>query len=326
MATPGNGSARSGRIAVGMAFAALSAGTFGASGVFASSLISSGWSPALVAIARLGSSALLLTVPAVMQMRDRWTVLRREAGRVMVYGLVAIAGGQLFYFNAIESIPIGLAVLLEYLGVVLVVGWLWARGGQRPRRLTVAGGVAAIGGLALLADLATSAQISPVGIMWGLLEAVSLAIYFLLSAAADGDEAVPPLVMAWAGMSVGAAFLAMAGQTGALRLYGNADDVELVHRHVSWILPVLELSLVSAVIAYVAGISATRRLGAKLASFAGIAEVFFAVLYAWLLLNQVPSPLEFMGGALIVAGVILVRIDENQQRGSRWDGPVSDAK
>ena len=72
----------------------------------------------------------------------------------MIYGLVAIAGGQLFYFNAIESIPIGLAVLLEYLGVVLVVGWLWAVRGQRPGRLTVAGVVTAIAGLALLADVA----------------------------------------------------------------------------------------------------------------------------------------------------------------------------
>ncbi len=67
----------------------------------------------------------------------------------MVYGLVAIAGGQLAYFNAIESIPIDIAVLLEYLGVVLVVGWLWAVRGQRPGRLTVTGTVTAIAGLAL---------------------------------------------------------------------------------------------------------------------------------------------------------------------------------
>jgi drug/metabolite transporter (DMT)-like permease len=87
-------------------------------------------------------------------LRGRWALLRREAGRVLLYGLVAIVGGQLCYFNAIESIPIGLAVLLEYLGVVLVVGWLWAVRSQRPGRLTVAGVVTAIAGLALLADLA----------------------------------------------------------------------------------------------------------------------------------------------------------------------------
>ena len=83
-------------------------------------------------------------------MRGRWVLLRREAGTVVVCGVVAIAGGQLCYFNAIESIPIGLAVLLEYLGVVLIVGWLWAVRGQRPGRLTAAGAAAALGGSALL--------------------------------------------------------------------------------------------------------------------------------------------------------------------------------
>ena len=78
-----------------------------------------------MAIARLGGAAVLLTVPAVVRLRGRWALLPREAGRAVLYGL-AIACGQLFYFNALESIPIGLAVLLEYLGVVLVVGWLWA--------------------------------------------------------------------------------------------------------------------------------------------------------------------------------------------------------
>jgi drug/metabolite transporter (DMT)-like permease len=196
---PGHGTARSGPAAAGITLAVLSAGTFGTSGIFASALISTGWSPAAVAIARLGGSAVLLAVPAVLQLRGRWALLRRQAGTVVVYGVVAIAGGQLCYFNAIESIPIGLAVLLEYLGVVLIVGWLWAVRGQRPGRLTAAGAVAALGGLALLTGLAGSARVSPAGIMWGLGEAVSLAAYFLLSAAA-GDQVLPPLVMAWAGL------------------------------------------------------------------------------------------------------------------------------
>lgn len=309
----GDGAARPGPATAGIILAVLSAGTFGTSGIFASALISTGWSPAAAAIARLGGSAFLLAVPAVLQLRGRWTPLRRQAGTVVIYGLVAIAGGQLCYFNAIESIPIGLAVLLEYLGVVLIVGWLWAVRGQRPGRLTAAGVVTAIAGLALLADLAGSAQVSPAGIMWGLGQAVSLAVYFLLSAAA-GEQVLPPLVMAWAGLSTGAAFLAVAGGTGVLHLTASAGDVELLHRHLSWIVPVLGLALVSAVIAYVAGIAAARRLGARLASFTGMAEVLFAVLYAWLLLGQTPTPAEFTGGAFMLAGVILVRLDETRQR------------
>jgi drug/metabolite transporter (DMT)-like permease len=307
-----------------MALAVLSAGTFATSGIFASALITAGWSPAAAAIARLGGAAVLLTIPALVQVRRRWGLLRREAGRVLIFGLVAMAGGQLCYFNAIESIPIGLAVLLEYLGVVLVAGWLWAVHAQRPGRLTAAGAGTAIAGLALLAGLAGSAQHGSAGILWGLGEAVSLAVYFLLSAAA-GDQVLPPLVMAWAGLGTGAAVLAVAGWAGGLRVAASADDVVLLDRHLSWVIPVAGLALVSAVIAYVAGIAAARRLGARLASFTGMTEVLFAAGYAWLLLGQRPSPAEFTGGALMLAGVILVRADENRGqhpvRGSRH-GPA----
>jgi drug/metabolite transporter (DMT)-like permease len=143
-------------------------------------------------------------------------------------------------------------------------------------------------------------------------EAICLAAYFLLSAAA-GEAVLPPLVMAWGGLSISAVFLAAASGTGMLQVTANAGDAELLHRDVSWIVPVLELSFVAAVIAYVAGIAAARRLGAKLASFTGIAEVFFAVLYAWLLLGQLPSHMEFAGGAFMLAGVLLVRVDETKR-------------
>jgi drug/metabolite transporter (DMT)-like permease len=99
----------------------------------------------------------------------------------------------------------------------------------------------------------------------------------------------------------------------------------LLHRHPSWIIAVAGLALVSAVIAYVAGIAAARRLGARLASFTGMTEVLFAAGYAWLLLGQRPSPAEFTGGALMLAGVILARAGENRGqhpvRGSRH-GPA----
>ena len=63
-------------------------------------------------------------------------------------------------------------------------------------------------------------------------------------------------------------------------------------------------------IAYVAGIGGIRRLGAKLASFVGLAEVLFAILFAWLLLGQLPTVMQFLGGAFILGRRGLVRIDE----------------
>ncbi|HYB87363.1 MAG TPA: EamA family transporter [Streptosporangiaceae bacterium] len=293
----------------GLSLAVLSAVTFGTSGAFASSLIGAGWSPAAAVITRIAVAAAVLTVPAVLQLRGRWPLLRRSAPRVAAYGLVAVAGCQLFYFSAIKRMPVGVALLLEYLAPVLVVGWLWLRHGQRPRRLTAVGAAAAIGGLAMVLDLGGPARIDPIGVMWGLLAAVGLATYFLLGAAA-GEEPLPSIVMAWAGMCVGAVALAALGLAGVLPVTASYSQVSFAGHQVSWVVPMTGLALVATVIAYVAGIGAARRLGAKLASFVGLAEVLSAILFAWLLLGQLPSAMQFLGGAFILAGVTLVRVDE----------------
>jgi drug/metabolite transporter (DMT)-like permease len=268
-------------------------------------------------VSRIALAALLLTIPALVQLRGQWGLLRRSAGRVAAFGLFAVAAPQLCYFNAVARIPVGVALLLEYLAVVLVVGWLWLRHGQRPQRLTVAGGAAAIAGLAMVLNLTGAAHINPIGVVWALLAAVGLAAYFLLSAA-DRAEPVPPMVMAWAGMCVAAAALAALGLARVLPMTASTGDVQLLGHQVSWIVPLFGLSLLASVVAYVSGIGATRRLGARLASFIGMAEVLFAILFAWLLLGQLPSGMQFLGGVFILAGVTLVRADE-----LRRDAPLA---
>jgi drug/metabolite transporter (DMT)-like permease len=293
----------------GLGLALVSAAAFGTSGTFAAALIGAGWSPGAAVLTRIAVAAVILTVPAVLRLRGQWALLRRGAGRVATYGLIAVAGAQWCYFNAVARIPVGVAILLEYLGVVLVVGWLWLRHGQRPQRLTTIGGVVAIAGLAMVLNLAGAAGINPVGVLWALGGAVGLATFFVLSAG-DEEEPLPPLVMTWAGMCVGAAALAVMAGTGLMPLTASAGDVHVFGHQVSWIVPVLGLSLVAAVISYIAGIGAARRLGARLASFIGMAEVLFAILFAWLLLGQLPTPVQFLGGGFIMAGVAMVRLGE----------------
>jgi drug/metabolite transporter (DMT)-like permease len=312
----------------GLGLAVLSAATFGTSGTFADSLIRAGWSPAAAVTVRIAMSAVFLTVPALISLRGRWALLRRDAAKVALYGLLAVAGCQLFYFNALQRIPVGVALLLEYLGSVLVVGWVWLRHGERPSRLTVAGAVAAIAGLVMVLNLTGSVHVDPIGLMWGLLAACGLAAYFVISASAGKsaggvpEEPLPPIAMAWGAMCVGAVTLAVLGGTGALPLHAANTTVRLLGLHVSWIVPVLGLSLIAAVIAYVAGIGAARRLGAKLASFIGMTEVLFAILFAWLALGQLPTPIQFVGGAFILAGIALVRVGEQADTDSvRVDDP-----
>jgi len=303
------GSSRGAGRGVGIGIGLLSAASFGTSGTFGTSLIGAGWSPVAAVVARVSIAALVLTGPALLQLRGQWASLRRQAWRTAGFGLVGVAACQVCYFNALERMPVGIALLLEYLGVVMIVVWLWLRHGQRPRPLTVTGGIAALGGLALMLNLTGAGGISVVGVIWGLLAAVSLAVYFFLSASVSGDP-LPPVVMTWGSMVVGAAALALVGLTGMMPMRFSGAEVTLLRDQVSWIVSVAGLSVIAAAFAYVTGIGAARRLGAKLASFVAMAEILFAVLFAWVLLGQVPTAMQFAGGALILAGVVMVRLDE----------------
>jgi drug/metabolite transporter (DMT)-like permease len=310
---PGTATRRVGKRG-GLALGVLSAMCFGTSGTFGSALVDNGWSPAGAVLARVCVAALALTVPALVTLRGRWGLVRRSWRLVVVYGLVGVAACQVCYFNALEHMDVGIALLIEYQGIVLVVGWLWVRHGQRPRLLTVLGGVAALGGLGLMLDLSGSGGVSLVGVLWALAAAVAMAVYFFQSAqtsTVDGGEALPPVALTWGGMVTGAVAIALLGAVRAVPLRFAATDVTLLHDSVSWLVPVLGLGVIAAAAAYVTGIAAARRLGAKLGSFVAMAEVLFAAGFAWLLLHQVPTGTQFIGGALILAGVVAVRLDES---------------
>jgi drug/metabolite transporter (DMT)-like permease len=306
----------------GLALALLSAATFSTSGSFARSLTGAGWSPAAAVAARIGAAAVMLAVPAVLSMRGRWQSLWPHAGMISIYGLLAVAGGQVFYFNAIQHLSVGVALLLEYLGTILVVGWMWVRHGHKPRRLTGAGSAVAVIGLVLVLNLIGSARLDPVGVLWGLAAAVGLATYFVLSSKVDND--LPPVAMACAGMTLGAVALLGLGAAGVLPMHATFGAVDFVGQRVSWLIPVLGLSFLAAAIAYVTGIGAARLLGPKLATFVGLTEVVFAVLFAWLLLGELPSGLQLAGGALIMVGIALVRIDEMRPDAMALDAAFSE--
>ena len=53
-----------------------------------------------------------------------------------------------------------------------------------------------------------------------------------------------------------------------------------------------------------------RILGSTVASFVGLTEVLFAVLFAWLLLGELPGLVQLAGGVLIISGVVAVRLGE----------------
>ena len=292
----------------GLGFALASAVSFGLSGSLARGLMDVGWSSAAAVSVRILLAALVLAPLAVMQLHGRWDVLRRNLPLVGVYGLLAVAGCQLAFFNAVERMPVGVALLIEYMSPVAVIGWLWLTRGQRPGPRTVAGALLAIAGLALVLDLVSGTDVDGIGIIWAFGAMVGVTAYFLISA--REDDGLPPVVLAAAGLTVGAAALLALGLVGVLPFAATTADVHFGDVSMAWWLPVLGLGVVTAALAYVTGIAATRRLGSRLASFVALTEVLAALGFAWILLGQEPRPVQLLGGALVLMGVVIVRSGE----------------
>lgn len=294
--------------AIGLLVALISAATFGSSGPFAASLLATGWSPGAIVLARVAGAALVLVIPTLLVLRGKWELLRRNAGVVIAYGLVAIAGCQLAFFAAVDRLSVGVALLLEYLAPVLIVGWLWARHGHRPSPLTAIGVALSVIGLALVLDIFAGIKVDLVGVGFGLIAAIGLMTFFLLSS--RSGDALPPMALAGGGLVVGALGLGATAALGILPMAATTEPVVLAGYEAPWWFAIAELALVAAALAYVTGIAAARALGAKVASFVGLSEVLFAVLFAWLLVAQLPAPIQLIGGVLIVGGVIAVRLGE----------------
>lgn len=304
----------------GLGLAAISAAAFATSGSFAASLLEAGWTPGAAVTIRVVLAALLLTYPATRTLRRAGGAgaLRRGSPMLITYGVSAVAGTQLCYFLAIQRLPVAIALLLEYSAVLMVVAWMWLRHGQRPGKLTIAGAATAIAGLVIVLDVIGQATIDPIGVMWGLIAAVGLATYFVLSASQD-DE-LPPLAVAWGGLLVGGAVLSAAALVGLLEMAAPRRDVVLLGNETSWLVPVIGLAVIAGAVAFVTGIGGARRLGARVASFVGLAEVLFAVVFAWVLVGQSLRPAQIAGAVLVIAGIVLVRLGE--PRGMSSDDEV----
>jgi drug/metabolite transporter (DMT)-like permease len=297
---------------VGMSLAIGSAAAFGLSGPLAKSLLTAGWSPTAVVLARLTGASLVLALPVVLLLRGRWRETARSAKPLLLYGIVAVGGLQVCYVNAVRYLSVGVALLLEYSAPVLILLWTWWRTKTRPARPTLIGALLAIIGLILVLDLTNGAKLSLVGVGWGLLAAVCLACYFVMSERSGSD--LSPVVMAGAGMATGAAAAAGVGALGVLPLTFTSVTTELRGHHLHWIVPVAVLVLFATVLAYVTGVAAVGRLGARVGSFTALAEVMFAIVAAWLLLDEWPHQIQLVGGAFIVAGIVLIRADSRDIR------------
>jgi drug/metabolite transporter (DMT)-like permease len=296
------------RLTSGLVFALVSATSFGMSGALARGLLDTGWSAGAVVLVRIGLAALVVAPFGAVSLRGQWGLVPRNAGLIVMYGVLAVAGAQFCYFSAVSRMQVGPALLIEYTAPAAVVVWLWVRHGQRPGAVTQVGAGLAALGLVLVLDLLSGTDLNATGVLWAMGAMVGAASYFVISA--DETNGLPSLALAAGGLVVGTVALGLLGAAGVLPVDTARAPTTYAGRSFPWWVPLLVLGLVTAAVSYTTGIAAGRRLGSRLASFVALLEVVAGVVFAWLLLDELPRPVQVLGGLLILAGVVTVKLAE----------------
>ncbi len=295
---------RPARLSLGITLGLGASLAFATSGVFARPLFEVGWTPGAAVFWRVLIASAVMLPAALVMMRGRWRVILAEWRTIVAFGALAVATAQLMFFAAVDRMDVGIALLLEYMAPVLLVVVAWVRTRRRPVPLVTAGVVAAVAGLVCVLDL-TGATPDPLGVLFALCAMVGAASYFVLSAR---PTPLPPLALAGLGLAVGAVVLGVAILIGVLPYQAPLVPVTMLGATLPWWVPVAVVALVAAALAYSLGVAGITLMGERLSSFVSLSEVLFAVVLAALLLGEVPSAVQLVGGVLIVAGVVLVRL------------------
>ncbi|MCP2637023.1 DMT family transporter [Microbacterium sp. HD4P20] len=307
----GHASASTRQRTTGLVLAVASALAFSSSGPFVKPLLEAGWSLGAALLVRMGVAGLVLSPALFLAMRRQRGFLRRHWRLIVGFGLMPVLGCQLFFFSAMQRMPVAVALLIQYLAPVMLVLFVWLRTRRAPSALVLWGSAVAISGLVLVVDI-SGASFDLLGTFFALAAAVCVCAYFIISERAGGD--LPPLALAASGLLTGAVVMAVLCLVGVMPFRAPAVSVVLAGAAVPWWVPLLWVAAIATTLGYALGVMAVPRIGSRVASFVGLSEVLFALGFAWVFLAEVPAPIQFVGGALILAGVVLVKVDDLRSR------------
>ncbi|MFE5584296.1 DMT family transporter [Kitasatospora sp. NPDC056531] len=292
---------------LGLSLALVSAFAFGGSGTAAKPLIEAGLSPLHVVWLRVTGAAVAL-LPIAYRHRD--AVLRRP-GLLLGFGLLAVAGVQACYFAAISRIPVGVALLIEYLGPPLLIGYVKFVQRQPITRGAAIGAGVAVAGLACVVEVWNGLSFDALGVLFALGAACCQVGYFVLAdAGRRGDRPVDPMAVSAYGLLIGAVLLTVLTRPWQADWSPLGGSVVMNGHTLPALIPAAWMVLVATVLAYLTGVISVGYLSPPIAGVVANLEAVVATVLAWVLLGEHLGLPQVTGGLLVLAGAFAAQISK----------------
>ncbi len=247
-------------------------------------------SPATVAWLRVLSASLILLAFSYRQSHRRWS--RRELYWVAAFG-ASTALMNLFFYLAIDRLPLGKGVTIEFIGPITVAALRTRSVRNTVALLFAAVGVVVLGGVELGNE--------PLGLVFILAASVMWAGYIVMgSRVALADRGVSGLAL---GLLFGGIVITpfAAGDAGAAFSSGKI------------LIGCILVGLLSNAIGYGIDQSTLRRIPIRRFSVMLALLPVCAAIFGFIFLDQSPSLLDLLGMALVLTGVAVQERDETDR-------------
>jgi drug/metabolite transporter (DMT)-like permease len=283
---------------------------FGSNACVSKVLLGAGIEPARLAALRCTGAAVGLLVVLGVSRPSRLRTSWRDLPALALLGLTGAALIQWLYFIAIERLPVGIALLLEFTGPLLVA--VYSRVILREivdRRVWLALGLA-LGGLALVAQVWRDVGLDAVGVAAGFGAAACLAAFYLLGK--HQLERRDPISLSFWMFTFAALFWAVVQPwsrfdpsvlSESTSLLGKLDSVSVpVWLALAW------LVVLGTLTPYALEVAALHHLSPTTTGIVGMCEPVVATAVAWVWLEEVLTWPQVAGGLIVVAAVVLVQV------------------
>lgn len=307
--------------ALGAAYVLTGAFLFGFNGSMTKVVLQAGITAQQLTLFRVLGTALIAGAVLLVTDRAQFRVTLRELRAFALLGIGGLAMVQWLYAVAIAHLPVGVALLFEYMAVIIValVARVVFKERVHPRLWWAIAAVLA--GLAVVAQVWDS-NLSVLGVLAGLGAACAYALYFLA-----GERSVagrPPMAVAfWAAAFATAFWLVFsqwwtmpAGTLTAEVSYGGTLDFIATPM---W-LPLVAMVALGAFAPFTLIFMSLRHLSATASGVLASSEVLFAFIVAWLWLGETLAPLQLAGATVVFVGIVVA-----QTARERPPGPATDA-
>lgn len=293
---------------LGYALVILGAVAFGINGAVSRVAMRSGLTPESFTTMRITGATIVFALAALIWRRS---ALRPPKGAALLLvaalGLVGVVSLQLTYNIAINRLPLGIALLIEYLAPVLVVLWVRFVRGERVRNRMWAAIVLSVVGIATVGQVWQGLDFDTLGMVMALLAAVSFASYFLIGEHNVGFDD-PLRVVLWAFVFGTVVMNAISPIWHVSGLNVDANLLGTLDAHaVPLLLVVGWVVVLGTVTPFFLQLVALQHIPATIVTVIATLEPVIAVVLGWVWFKESLTAIQVVGGILVLCGIGLAQ-------------------